>query len=831
MRKSLFFATLSLIITFSTFAQTGANDPTFNPNDQGFGFGDGPHNDVSTMAIQSDGKIIIGGKFTSYNGTEVKRIARLNLDGSLDSSFNPGTGANDEVLTIAIQSDGKIIIGGDFTSYNGTATNHIIRINANGTQDASFNVGTGANSSVFTTAIQSDGKVIIGGSFESYNGSIVNHITRLNSDGSLDVGFYSGTGANNNVSSIAIQSDGKIIIGGGFSNYNGAAINYIARLNTDGSLDSFFTTGTGANSSVSTIAIQSDGKIIIGGGFTSYNGTNRNYIARLNAGGSLDALFNPGTGANFYVLTTAIQSDGKIIVGGMFTSYNGTAINRITRLNGNGSLDGSFNIGTGANGYVSATAIQNNGKIIIGGGFPNFNGTGNNFIIRLNNNGSHDTTFNLGTGANNYVFSTAIQSDGKIIIGGTFTSYNGTGLGSIARLNVNGSLDSLFNQGTGASDWVYTTAIQSDGKIVIGGWFEYYNGSSRNSIARLNTDGSLDTTFNPGTGTNHYVRSMVIQSDGKIIIGGNFSSFNGMAINRIARLNSDGSLDVTFNPGTGANDVVWTISQQSNGKIIIGGWFTNYNGTTINRLARLNEDGSLDTSFATGTGSNHTVSATAIQSDGKIIIGGEFTNYNGEAFNRIARLNANGSPDTSFNPGTGIEDYSQVYTTAIQSDGKIIIGGNFISYNGTARSRIVRLNSDGSLDVSFDPGTGAHGTVHTTAIQSDGRIIIGGGFTSYNGTGRNRIARILGSPLGIPTTQMEDGISIYPIPFSDEFVIEIEGNHKKLNFEILNSLGQVVLNGNVVDKTRVQTSQLAPGVYFVKLEKDNSFIVKKLIKE
>ncbi len=748
MSKKLLTTILAVIaLAVTTFAQPGANDPTFNPTDLGFGFGDGANGFVLTTTIQSDGKIIIGGGFFSYNGTPRNRIARINADGTLDNSFDPGTGANNSVSATAIQSDGKIIIGGSFTSYNGIAKNRIARLNADGTLENSFATGIGASGIVSTTAIQSDGKIIIGGDFTSYNGTARSRIARLNADGTLDNSFAVGTGANNSVRITAIQSDGKIIIGGNFTSYNGTAINRIARINADGTLDNSFNPGTGANGSVRTTAILSDGKIIIGGDFTSYNGTAINRIARLNADGTLDNSFATGTGASGIVFTTAIQSDGKIMIGGDFTSYNGTAINRIARLNADGTLDNSFAIGTGASGIVYTTAIQSDGKIMIGGNFNSYNGTGRSSIARLNADGTVDNSFAVGTGANSSVVTTAIQSDGKIIIGGGFNSYYGTVRNYIARLNANGTYDNSFAIGTGAnnSGWVSTvwaTAIQSDGKIMIVGLFESYNGTARNCIARLNADGTLDNSFAVGTGANNTVFTTAIQSDGKIMIGGWFTSYNGTARNYIARLNADGTLDNSFAPGTGADNYVWTTAIQSDGKIMIGGNFNSYNGTVRNYIARLNANGTLDNSFNPGTGANNEVLTTVIQSDGKIIIGGAFTSYNGTGRNYIARLNADGTLDNSFAPGIGANN--KVRTTTIQSDGKIMIGGDFTSYNGTVINRIARLNADGTLDNSFNPGTGANSSVWTTAIQSDGKIIIGGDFLSYNGTGRNRVARILG---------------------------------------------------------------------------------------
>jgi uncharacterized delta-60 repeat protein len=741
--KTIFISLLALIgLSIGVNAQTpGSNDNTFNPTDIGFGYGDGPNDYVKTTAIQSNGKILIGGQFTSYTGISRNHIARLNADGTLDTTFNVGTGANGLVNTISIQSDGKIIIGGDFTSYNGVSRNYITRLNTDGTLDATFNIGTGPSFIVNTTAIQSNGKIIIGGQFNSYNGINRNYFARLNTDGTLDQTVDVGTGASYIVNTTAIQSDGKIIIGGQFAFYNGTSRNYIARLNTDGTLDVTFNVGTGANVPVATTSIQSDGKIIIGGQFTSYNGTSSNCIARLNTNGTLDNTFNIGTGSNYYVRTTALQSDGKIIIAGDFDFYNGTSISRIARLNSNGTLDTIFNVGSGANSYVYTTAIQSDGKIIIGGYFNTYNQTNRNYITRLNIDGTLDTSFNVGTGADFEVSTTALQSDGKIIIGGRFTSYNGTSIKYIARLYEDGALDTTFNLGIGANNIVGATAIQSDGKIIIGGGFTHYNGISRGCIARLNTDGTLDTTFNVGIGATFSILTIAIQSDGKIIIGGAFTSYDGVARSRIARLNTDGTLDVTFNVGTGANGVVRTCTIQSNGKIIIGGDFNSYNGNYRNHIASLNTDGTLDGTFNVGSGAYFRVITSSMQSDGKIIIGGDFTAYNGTLRNRIARINTDGTSDNTFNVGTGASN--GVYTTAIQSDGKIIIGGNFTAYNGINLNGIARLNNNGTLDFTFNVGSGANGSVVSSSIQSNGKIIISGGFTSYNGHGRNRIARII----------------------------------------------------------------------------------------
>lgn len=818
---------LSAVLLWSgagVWAAGGDLDPTFTP-------GTGANSNVLATAVQLDGKIVIGGQFTGYNGSPRNHVTRLNANGSLDSSFNSGgSGANDSVVATAVQSDGKILIGGAFTGYNGTARSGIARLNTDGSLDTSFDPGTAANVHVDTTAVQAiavqiDGKIIIGGAFTTFNGVARNRVARLNIDGSLDTSFDPGTGANDWVQTISLQGNSQIIIGGRFSRYNDLYVSKIARLNTDGSLDVLFNPGGGGvishgdggaadpaekaalspddgitNGAVYSTAIQSNGKILIGGDFTIYRGTSINRIARLNTDSSIDPTFNPGSGADDTVLTIAQQAGGKAVIGGNFNSFNGANLHHIARVNIDGSLDSTFNPGTGTNNSVAAMALQPDGGIIIGGDFTGYNGTGRNHVARLlpapgaisfsaaafNVNedgggaaitltrtggtdnrvvskvsladvttspadyrftpGALDNSFDSTPGASNAVLTTALQANGRIIIGGFFTSYDGTSRNRIARVNANGSLDASFDPGTGVDSTVQATAVQADGKIVIGGPFATVNGTARNQVARLNPNGSLDTTFNPsGTAANGTVYAIAVQADGKIIIGGGFTSYNGTGRNRLARLNTDGSLDTTFIPGTGANDLVRAIALQSDGKTVIGGDFTSYNGTTRNSIARLNLDGSLDTTFDPGLGANNIVLTATVQTDGRTIIGGLFTSYNGTPRNFIARLNTDGSLDTNFNPG-GTGPDATVYTTALQPDSKIIIGGNLTSYNGTARKFVARLNTDGSLDTSFDPGTGPDGTVAATAVQADGRIIIGGYITNVNGAARNGIARLENDP-------------------------------------------------------------------------------------
>jgi uncharacterized delta-60 repeat protein len=748
---------------------------------------------VNKIQIQSDGKIMVGGSFTSYGGTFRNRIIRLNTDGSIDTSFVIGGGFNNAVNAIQIQPDGKIMVGGVFSSYSGVSRNNAIRLNTDGSIDTSFVIGTGFSSQVNTIELQSDGKIIAGGGFTSYSGVSRNRIIRLNTDGSVDTSFVIGTGFNaGQVNAIQIQSDGKILAGGStFITYSGVSRNRIVRLNTDGSIDTSFVIGVGFNNTVNTIGLRPDNKILVGGIFTTYSGVTINRIIGLNTDGSTDTSFVIGTGADS-VVNGFIPKTGSTFVYGLFTTINGitqnrlskvnysgssgVVVNRFTRLNSDGSYDTTFSANTGFASTVKKIDTQPDNKIIVAGDFTSYSGRQTNRIVRLNTDYTLDTSFsttslfsniindfeilsdgkilvggnfsavtlsNVGfSGGSTTVNDVSVQSDGKIIAGGDFTGYNSSSYNRIVRINSGGTIDNTFVIGSGFNDVVNGTQIQPDGKILVGGRFTTYSGVSRNRIIRLNTDGSVDTSFVIATGFDSYSSVITTQSDNKILVGGAFSSYSGVSRNRIIRLNTDGSVDTSFVVGTGFDSVVFTIKQQTDGKIVVGGFFTSYSGITSSKIIRLNTNGSIDNSFNIGLGFNSgQVNAIELQSDGKILVGGSFTSYSGVSMNYITRLNTDGSIDTSFVIGTGFNN--TVTTIQLQPSGKILVGGGFTSYSGVTRNRIIRLNTDGSIDNSFVIGLGATDVIYNIANQIDGTIVAAGSFTFYKSTQQRQICSIL----------------------------------------------------------------------------------------
>ncbi len=1156
------------------------------------------------------------GGFTSYNGTQRNRIARITTTGGLDTTFNPGLGANGTIWALALQSDGKMIVGGEFTTFNVSTRHYVARLNTNGVEDVTFDPGTGPNDKVYAVAVQSDGKVIIGGAFTMVGTTARNHIARLNADGTLDITFDPGAGADGNVFSLIAQTDGNILLGGDFNNVHGANSKCIARLTSNGSLDLGFLPGSGADDVVYSMNLQPDQKILITGLFRSYNQTRRLGIARLYPNGILDTTFMDNAYNHFaglprhyfnasaespkFVLSSALQSDGKLLIGGFFDRVGGgrareavASRNNFTRLIG-GSTPGPGNIELTRDSYtadengesVFITMIRTNGLLGEGSvvisprtlspgpgaavagvdfsfdattfgnptwistwppppetweiqdgtfgqnqGFsdtvdPNFlfgygdndvfiNMIDNNIIdgnrqlnLELNNpkgaiesafqrflvsglgsdfvqgaglggenipvgvalgrslssltivdndnlkgvlsfivtnytvsegtkfasvlvirtNGSSGSvqvnyatsdgtattpadyiatagTLTFGPGVTNQSFQVQIVNDsiaeddetinltllnpsggatlgvanatltiidndspngrlnfsasgyitnenaGAAIITvnrsggslGTITvqaaATNGTALsgthftavtntltwnpgeitpktfivplidnalvdgnhtvnlrlfgstvngnatniiggvnnvlltivdddayGTVAftrgnyyvkenggfatvtvsrsagvaqsvtvnfatlqfeatqgydYLGTNGTFifgpgeisksftvpildnafqdgnrrvslvlsnanppqslgfpsaafltivdDELFNEPPGSTDTsldlaagfngdVLAMGLQPNGMIVVGGDFTQANNVYRNRIARLNSSGSLDPSFSyPTGGADGAVRALLVQSDGRIVIGGSFTNVNGTVLNRLARLNYGGSVDTTFNIGGAADNDVLALAETFVGgerRILAAGAFLNINGVSRPGIARVTETGGVDNGFAPGLGANGTVYAVLAYPTnsvryGQVIIAGDFTTVGGIGRTRIARLNVDGTVDQSFNPGTGAND--SVRALAFQTDERILIGGFFTNFNGTARTRIARLNSTGLLDNTFTSGLGANDAVASIAVQPDGRILLGGQFTVANGITRHRITRLFADGTPDPT--------------------------------------------------------------------------------
>ncbi|OOV28670.1 hypothetical protein BXU11_01590 [Flavobacterium sp. LM5] len=755
MKKTLLF--LIFFLQFFTISAQNLADVEHNFGPRP-GFGGG----VTHMLTQPDGKIIING--SGYRNAPSKVLIRLNPDGSVDPTFNYIHDINFTIKCLALQPDGKILIGGN--DYYGKTW--AIRLNEDGSKDDSFQIEVVIQIASFVNSItlQPDGKILIANDSSSRNLSS-KYLIRLNANGSVDTTFNIGTGFDDNLDAVAVQGDGKIIVGGHFSTFRGVKETEIVRLNPDGTKDTSFITGTGfPGGGIYSIVMQNDGKVIIGGGFSSYQGVAQKYLIRLNADGSKDTSFTTPT--DFQIMNyqsinkISLQPDGKLIVN--FYKYNDN--DTVYRFNADGSFDGSFpgaSFKNGANllsgkmeANVLSIALLNNGKILIGGDFTYCRQIIDRGIVCLNADGSRDSSFNKDTGFDASVYCSAVQTDGKTLVGGYFDNFQGVTQKKLIRLNLDGSKDTSFNPQFQFNDEVQSILLQSDGKIFVRGKFTDYGVSGRSYLVRLNPDGTLDSSFIKTFGYDYNVEVIALQPDGKILLSGFVDNYPNLPYRKLFRLNIDGTQDISFTAGYSSDFTkgISSIVAQPDGKILVGGAFATFNGIAQKYLVRLNPDGSKDTSFDIGTLYDFAIGVgnLTLQPDGKILVAGLFSPTNGDYQNYLIRLNADGSKDPSFTQSVG-QDVArtgygiEISSLVLQPDGKILVGGEFDTFQGISTSRLTRLNTDGTIDTSFDTGNRFPAPIYSLSLFPDGKINVSGVFSSYKGFSSSYIIRLKGTPV------------------------------------------------------------------------------------
>jgi uncharacterized delta-60 repeat protein len=738
----------------------GSIDPSFS-----FGTSTAPTGQVRAFAQQPNGQVIFAGSFGAIDGSIAPYISRLNGDSTIDPSFN--SGADGPVNSVAVLPSGASTV---------IPSNSGVWLNPNGSVRYTYSAAT--NGEVICSVQQTDGKVIIGGLFDTFAGvSGLQNLVRLNTDGTVDTTFTpSVTGA---VNAIAIQpADGKIVIGGGFTSVSGVNNAYIARLNTDGSVDTAFSPSP--NLEVLSLLILSSGQILVGGDFSQMlpnaatTVVSINFMARLNTDGTVDTSFNPDPSGPIYCI--GVNSSGQYIVGGSFASFTpnlGTTVynlENLARLNPNGIPDTGFYPDPDA--PVVVLLVLANGQVIAGGSFTAWEQNANltnatnpavtpgaivtsDFLTRVNTDGSVDTTF--APDPNGALSALSLQPDGKILLGGSFTALepNRTGIpadrSDIARINADGTVDLSFDPSlNGDADTIDVladgslfiggnfTTVQVGGAALIGGSFANVGGSPAPNLARLNADGSYDSSFTANAdGT---VNTIAALPGGAALVGGSFAHVQGNAQANLARLATGGNFDPTFTPAI--NGPVNAVAVQSNGLYVVGGSFTTAGGVGSPNLARIGPSGSPDATFLPSV--SGTVDAVVVQANGQIVIAGSFTSVGGQPFAGLARINADGSVDPSFNPGPN----GTVNAVTLQVDGTYFVAGTFTTIGGQAIPYAAHLTASGAVDTSFTPST--NGPVDAVMVESDGKVFLGGGFTAAGNLARYEIARF--EPLS-PVTQ------------------------------------------------------------------------------
>jgi len=822
---------------------------------------------VAALVEQRDGQIILGGS---------GGLSRFSREGFQDSGF--GNPVFEPVQALALQPDGRIIVGGSFGTIQNQTREGIGRLESDGTLSVSFLPGSQTNSiEVRALAVQPDGAVVIGGNFTDVRGVARTNLARVNASGILDLAFNPKT--DGPVNSIVVLTNGDLLVGGSFLKVNGVAAAYSARLRPDGSLDESFISRP--DGPVNCLLVQPDGRIVYGGNFRGMFGTNGYFpspsLGRVKVDGSVDTAFAP-TPLDFSenpatVYSLALQANGGILVGGDFVEVNAQPQEYVARLNSNGTLDGSFRVS--ADGMVRALGVQADAKILLAGDFVYLNYLSYQpYVSRLNNPDApldelsvagSTVSWLRGGGVpeiSSATFEFSTNETSWVIIGNGLRVSNGWQLASVtvpqgASLRARG----LVTGGQGnASAW-FTESVGGPPLIVqqpvgqtnwAGGWVQFgieargskplsyqwrRNGvplqdnetnliagarstvltigdvygpasgaytivisnsfgsvtslvanltviepiiSSQSSVPGSPTDVSvsIEDAFElsvsvygttpvsyrwtrngvvlAGAITNPLVVSNAVAADaGEYVV--TVSNAYGSTVSLPFIVSVNRAVPDFFNAGISNNFArVNALAIEADGSILAGGVFDDHSLEQTRLLIRFREDGSVDHSFKPAIGRNYfgfypEVRTVAVQPDGKILVGGIFDRTAGTG-TQILRLNADGTRDSTFNVTLGAytilnNSLNEVNAIALEPGGKIYIGGSFRTVNGINHSCRARLNANGSLDntfapVALDSGSSYPPTILTLVLQPDGNLLAGGSFEFVNGVPKRSLVRL-----------------------------------------------------------------------------------------
>ncbi|HEX9959912.1 MAG TPA: FG-GAP-like repeat-containing protein, partial [Pyrinomonadaceae bacterium] len=727
----------------------------------------GKHNFGPSSVLLLPDEKILAIRLAAQNilGTQEYKVTRFNADGSIDRIFdsvvmNAGEGK------LLLQPDGKIVVVFFNIFASGVNRGGVVRLNADGTLDTSFNASwlMGVRIGIAGALLQPDGRIVVGG-YMFLNGYTQDKIVRVNADGSRDLTFSD----NANGIPLALQPDGKVLANSGYGSDNP-----MHRLNADGTPDLTFYTNlpsSWATGHVNSIIVQPDNKIVVGGAD----------ITRLNPDGTRDTSFQPGLVYNQYQIYGMVrQPDGKISIGGnpyFFNIPSTITRKRLTRINADGTPDDTFDAMTGEEyGFDNLTplVLRPNGTLLASGNLTQ-NNVARNSLVSLNQNGSIDQTFSADFGKMGGSAVAAVkQADGKILVAGDFIEADNFPASGLTRVNLDGTTDTGFNLSSQISGRIDAVAVQTDGKILIGGNFRF-NNRKNYGVFRLNPNGSIDSGFTPNILTpapnifNYPFGASVLalQPNGKILVGGNFLNYGNSGRDKFLRLNTDGTVDASYNV-TGSGQRMLT---QSDGKIVVVGTLTE-NGNTRNN-PRLNTDGSFDPAFNVPASVGEIFD---ISSDGKFASATSVFSGSHSAA-RVFRLNSDGSQDSSFTP-TDVGVDAIIRELIFQPDGKMLVNINPDS---------MRLKLNGGIETYFDR-SGIN--VRKFLISADNKLIVVGGFSRIGSANRTGIARFLldGSDFDFDGDGKAD-ISLFRPSVGDWYILRsLDGASFGTNFGLQNDL-------------------------------------------
>jgi len=681
----------------------------------------------------------------------------------IDVDFNPSFNTPTSINSVIELEDGKLIIGGNFSNVNNSRQNGLAFLNSDGSLDERINLGEGLKGAINEMILASDGNIIIGGNFSSYQGNTFNNLLKIQPNGEVDTTFKTGTGFDNVVYDMVELSDGGFLISGAFDNYQGVPVNKLAKLTSDGRLDITFNQGNvGLENPITTRPLLRVGpnNILFGiGDFSTYNGVIQPIIS-IDENGEVNNTFQIAELEEtiWWIEDMVLRSNGQI------SALTAASNSQLLTFSQEGFIAEIIDRESNGSPMIRAISTEDEfGSIYFGGGV-NFSGGGNGsghphnpIYVDLINGYFHPHS-SAQVGADNEISFIKVLKDNSVLIAGSFTQIGITNKFGIAKLGSFGNLDNSFEAKILNSGTVQGIALQSDGKILSGGVFFDASGNAVNHIARIQADGSYDESFQQDIIFNKFpIVDISLQQDGKLLICTAVDRVNDHGVHRI---NPDGRTDLSFNFPTieiqGGGDLFSSIIALPNGRIAVTGKSipiaplpTSERG---NGILWLENDGSIDLNF-TNAFTAENIQEVFPLSDNSMFITGNAISFMGSPNTDLMKITPQEEMDDKFNLLSFRRENSPglVQKIDVEENGNILVGGYFNSLNNLPVSNsFVALFPDGAINEESGIGSGFTRNdnqipqIHALKVLSNRWTVVAGDFHNYQNIPVNSVV-VLGA--------------------------------------------------------------------------------------
>ena len=697
---------------------------------------------INTVAAAPDGGTLLGGQFSTVNGSAHLNIARLSPDGTLDSSWHAD--ADDVVSTIVIGADGTLFVGGLFQNIGGFHRYNLAKLDAFGNVDPSWDP-RGSGTGVVALALDNTGYLYVsGGQFAVQVGvGYTNGLAKISAtSGNIDP-MWDPAGISGTFWVYTLQADnlGSIYAGGYFTNIGGQWLSNLARLSTDGAGAADSTWNPHVDGEVEVLRLDSDGNVFIAGGFSKAGGLWRFGLAKLSASGAAaDPNWEP-VGSTAFAMV--LDGHGSIYIGdGKFSA------------SGVGAADPSWNLGT--NGGLRSIAITPAGTLVAGGEFIAFGGVGRVGYGAMSPGGTVLPAANVGDKPGSAT-AIATQPNGGVIVGGNFDIANGVVRKNIARITPSGEMDPQWNPGRDSAwdfrserDTVSALAIDANGDVFIGGQFTAIGGRSRLGLAKLAGGGSglADPEWNPVEPYYPVFAQALAIDNGSLFVGGVFNKIGGQVRSNLAKLavNGTGTADSAWNPAP--DNGVDSLAAAPDHSMYVGGYFTHIGTASRNYIAKLSGIGNGEADPSWNPNADAPVQAIQVGRNGVVYAAGQFGSIGGRSLSHIAKLAGDGAGNADSNWIMPTQPLSGTVNVIAIARNDLYVGGAFSSLQGIACSNLARVDtSTGTIDPEWLPilhnDYSPWSQVYAFARDAGDAVYVGGDFTRIGAVARNGFAKFL----------------------------------------------------------------------------------------